>query len=145
MSGVLRNWSCPSSVHLHLPLWDLPQEWERAAWHCEEELWSPPWSHCQVMYNLNQTAPFNGSFKFCFTFQFITSLQFLMLFFFFFFFFDHMNERSFLFLFFFNVCFVLLFFVLPSNRHRHVSGIIESCSVSISVSMLSTHSPGLTG
>lgn len=26
VSGVLCNWSCPPSLHLHLPLWDLPQE-----------------------------------------------------------------------------------------------------------------------
>lgn len=56
-SGVLRYWCCPPTVHLHLPLWNLPQEWERAAGHCEEEFWSAPWSHCQVMYNLTQSAP----------------------------------------------------------------------------------------
>lgn len=78
LSGVVCNWSCPPSVNLHLPLWDLPQEWERAAWHCEEELWPPPWSHCQVVYNLKQTAPFRGSFTFCFTFQFNASLFFFI-------------------------------------------------------------------
>lgn len=25
-SGVLRYWCCPPTVHLHLPLWNLPQE-----------------------------------------------------------------------------------------------------------------------
>lgn len=54
--GILCYWSCPSPLHFNLPLWDLQQERKRAAWHCEEELWSPSWSHCQVIL-LDETPP----------------------------------------------------------------------------------------
>lgn len=49
--GVLCHWSCPSALYFYLSLRNLKQEWKRTARHCEEELWSSPRSHCQVMYN----------------------------------------------------------------------------------------------
>lgn len=46
--GILCHWCFPSPLCLNLPLRDLPEEWKGAAGHCEQELWPPSRSYCQV-------------------------------------------------------------------------------------------------
>lgn len=46
--GSICYWSRPSTLHLHLPLRDLPEEREGAAGNCDEELWPPSGSYREV-------------------------------------------------------------------------------------------------
>lgn len=46
--GVLRYWSGPSSLHLHLQLWNLSDERERTPGCREEKLRPASWSHREV-------------------------------------------------------------------------------------------------
>lgn len=57
--GILRHWSRSSSLCLHLPLWNIPEEREGAAGNRREQLWPPSRSYrevsCGVLFQLQFT------------------------------------------------------------------------------------------
>lgn len=81
------------------------------------------------MYNLNQTAPF---IVFLAHVSFSLYIQ------------VYCQPSAFdVFIYCLSFCYVWVFCLLL-NWHRHVSGIVESCSVSVT-KLLSTHASGLAG